>query len=336
MPRELTIGAATSSSGTCASQPQLGAGERDAGRRDRAEAAVAHLQRQPAPVAEADREHALGADLRHEPVLGAHQLGVDRALVGDELRVRAHRARATVAGRAQPAAGQRAERAGEPGERERERPHPAAVGGLLGRRLDAARRGDGVAHRALERMPGAEVAVQRPALVQAAGEPERVLARAVVADPRRPHVLGRPRVARQLRPAGERLLAQAAGLEHLADRRDVVRGAAVRRAGHRQVARPEPEALDDAGADAPQRLQRLDRGAREHRQLRVVAADRPVGVRDAPGDAVLGLDRPAPDRDDPRQEPRSSQRARLSSISCSASSRSYQPSTTTSLPSGCL
>ena len=34
-------------------EPELGAGERDAGRRDRAEAAVAHLQRQPAPVAAA-------------------------------------------------------------------------------------------------------------------------------------------------------------------------------------------------------------------------------------------------------------------------------------------
>ena len=38
----------------------------------------------------------------------------------------------------------------------------------------------------LQRVPGAEVAVERPALEQAARQAERVLARAVVADPRRP------------------------------------------------------------------------------------------------------------------------------------------------------
>ena len=158
-----------------------------------------------------------------------------------------------------------------------------------------------------------------------------------MADPRRLGALGGARVARQLRPAGERVLEQAARREHLGDDADV-RAAEPPCDAHAsarwRVA--QLEALEHAGAHAAERLQRLDRGAREDGQLGVRAADRPVGRDDAPGDAVLGLDRAAPERDHPRQERVSRQRARLSSIRRSATSRSYQPSTTTSLPSGCL
>src|SRR5919112_3516325 len=62
------------------------------------------------------------------------------------------------------------------GGRHGERAHAAAVGGLPARR-HAAGLGDRVAHRTLQRMARAEVAVERPALGQAAGQPERVLAR---------------------------------------------------------------------------------------------------------------------------------------------------------------
>ena len=103
-PREFTIGAATSASGTAAARPSS---ERTsatpAGGTARSDA-VAHLERQAAPVGEADREHALGPDLRHQPGLGPHQLGVDRALERDELRVGAHRRGAAVAGRPEAAA----------------------------------------------------------------------------------------------------------------------------------------------------------------------------------------------------------------------------------------
>jgi len=118
--------------------------------------------------------------------------------------------------------------------------------------------------------------------------------------------------------------------------RDVLRRAAVRGAREREMARAEPEALDDARAHAPERLQRLHRRAREHGEIAVRPLDRTAGLHDAPRDPVLGLLGPAPERDDPRQRCDSRQRCRLSCTIRSASSRSYQPSTTTSLPSGCL
>ena len=163
-----------------------------------------------------------------------------------------------------------------------------------------------------------------------------MLARAVVADPRRPQAAGGARVERQLRAAAERALDQPAGREHLGDALHVRVGPAVRRARERQVALAEPEALEHAGAHAAERLQRLDRRPREHRQLRVRPGHGAVRVHDAPGDAVLGLHRTAPQGDDARQERFSCQRARLSSMIRTATSRSCQPSTTTFLPSGCL
>ena len=144
--------------------------------------------------------------------------------------MRAHRRGAAVAGRPEPAARQPGERPRQRGERDRVRAHAAAVGRLLARPVDAAGLGDRLAHGALQRMADAEVAVERPALRHAAGESERVLARAVVAEPRRAHAVGDARVERQLRTAGERVLHQAARVEHLGDDVGVVARAAVRRA----------------------------------------------------------------------------------------------------------
>ena len=56
-----------------------------------------------------------------------------------------------------------------------------------------------------------------------------------MADPRRPGGPRLARVAREVGPAAERLLREPARLQHLADRLDVHRPAAVRRAGHREV-----------------------------------------------------------------------------------------------------
>src|SRR3954466_4205191 len=85
----------------------------------------------------------------------------------------------------------------------------------------------------------------------------------------------------------------------------------------------EPEALEHAGADAPERLQRLDRRAGEDGQPGIRTLDRSIGVRDAPGHAVLGLHRAAPHGDHAGQEPASRKPARLPSTTCSATSRSY-------------
>jgi hypothetical protein len=173
-------------------------------------------------------------------------------------------------------------------------------------------------------MAAAEVAVERPVLGQAAREAERVLARAVVPDPRPPRAARRARVERQLRPAAEGRLDQPARREHLGDALDVRLRPAVRRARQRQVALAQAEALEHAGAHATQRLERLDRRAREHRQLRVGPGDGPVREHGAPGDAVLGLHRTAPQGDHARQERFSRRRSRLSWMIRSAAS----PSTT--------
>ena len=76
-PREFTIAGTASPSGTRGSRPSASrASVTPAGGTARARA-VAHLQRQPAPVRQPEREHALGADLRHRAELGAHQPRVD-------------------------------------------------------------------------------------------------------------------------------------------------------------------------------------------------------------------------------------------------------------------
>jgi hypothetical protein len=86
--------------------------------------------------------------------------------------------------------------------------------------------------------------------------------------------------------------AQAAGGEDLGHPRDVLGRAAVRGAGDREVAVVEAEALEHAGPDGRQRLQRLGRRAQEG--LLVV-----VAVGQAPDEAVLALDAAAALDDDP-------------------------------------
>ena len=234
----------------------------------RAGGAVEHLQRGTAAVGQPDPEHALGADLAHHPRMRAHQLGVERAVERDELGVRAHRRAEPLSGRAEVAGGEPPERRREPRDRHRERAHPAAVGGAgeLARR-DPRRLGETALHRVLERVPLVDVALGRPALSGREGEPERVLARAVVAHRGRV-VAGlaqrdrRRRVARLGRPAGEVGLRAAGGGEDLAHGLDVEVAAAVRRAGQRKMLGGEAELLGHAGADARERLERLGRRAR--------------------------------------------------------------------------
>ena len=244
-PRELSTGAA-------AQRVERAAAELDAPvlleqqRRDdveRAGRAVEHLQRGAAAVGQADAEHALGADLAHQP-------RVRRASARCRSPRRRRRARGTRAsrptsrspGRPQPAGGEPPERRREPRDRDRERPHPAAVGGARElARLDPRRLGDAALHRVLERVALVDVALDRPALGGREGEPERVLARAVVASP----ASGgrRPRAARS-RPAGSRgspgPQARSASLRPAADRISRTRrtwpvAAAVRRARHREM-----------------------------------------------------------------------------------------------------
>ena len=135
---------------------------------------------------------------------------------------------------------------------------------------DAAGLDDAVAHRALERVPGAEVAVERPVLREAAREPE---ARACPSScGGSATAAGRRRRAGRSGSSGPQPSApstspQAASTS--ATHCDVRVGAAVRRAREREVAVAEPEALEHAGAHAAERLQRLDRRAREHGQVRV-------------------------------------------------------------------
>ena len=99
----------------------------------------------------------------------------------------------------------------------------------------------------------------------------------------------------------------------------------------------ELEALEHAGAHAAERLQRLDRGAREHGQVGI-RAGRPHPSGSATHQATRCSDSTAPPRSATTRvrsaSPASARGSR--SISRSATSRPYQPSTTTSLPSGCL
>ena len=170
-----------------------------------------------------------------------------------------------VPGRAQPAARQPAERARQRGQRRVEGRHPAAVD-RLGGGLDAERVGHGVGHRALQRMRGVEVALDRPALDDAQREPERVLARAVVVDaPRRARAGRRPPPGRAAatapqarcptpRPQAARISATRATCsgEPPCEAQAIARWRSSR-----------PEALEHAGAHGRQRLQRLGRRAQE-------------------------------------------------------------------------
>ena len=126
---------------------------------------------------------------------------------------------------------------------------------------------------------------------------------------------------RQLRPAAERALD--AGRRPRAPRPTTPTCAGEPPCDAHASARwrvAEPEALEHAGAHAAERLQRLDRRAREDRQLRRRARrTAPSGCATHQATRCSDSDRPAPERDDPRQERVSRQRARLSSISCSAS-----------------
>src|SRR3954468_10664407 len=101
---------------------------------------------------------------------------------------------------------------------------------------------------------------------------------------------GRARVAGEERAAAERVLAQAARDQDLADAGEVRAVAAVRRARDGEVALVEGEALEHAGADGRQRLERLGRRAQEDGARVAAAAARAVRLVQAPGEAVHALD----------------------------------------------
>jgi hypothetical protein len=100
---------------------------------------------------------------------------------------------------------------------------------------------------------------------------------------------GGDRVARLARPAAEIGLVATGRVKDLAHPLDVAVPAAVRGARDREMVRAQPEALGHARLQPGQRLERLGRGADEHRGPGLALA---VGHR--PGDAVLALDRRAP------------------------------------------
>ena len=195
--------------------------------------------------------------------------------------------------RAQAARGEPGERAREAVEAHRVGAHPAAVDGLGDAgAVHAGGLEDRVVHRLLQRVAGVEVALERPALADAQGEPQRVLARAVVVDAVRAALErgGGARVAGEQRAAAERALADPAGEQDLGDAREVLAVAAVRRARDREVARRELEALEDAGADGGQGLERLGRRAQEDGTDVASAADGAVRFAQSPGEAMHALD----------------------------------------------
>ena len=172
--------------------------------------------------------------------------------------------------------------------------HPAAVDRVR-RGLDAQRAGHGVGHRALQRMRGVEVALDRPALDHAQGEAERVLARAVVVDaPRRSRQGGgRHRVARRHDAAGQVPDAQAR------------RRRGSRTPGRRARATPPCDAQASARwrSSSPRRSSTPARTAGS--ACSGLAAERRkacsswLAVGQPPDEAVLALDAPAAFDDDP-------------------------------------
>ena len=105
----------------------------------------------------------------------------------------------------------------------------------------------------------------------------------MVDAPRRPlQGARRRRIARGDGAAGQVTDAEPAGREDLGHPGDVLGRAAVRGAGQREVAVVEAQALEHAGVDGGQGLQRLGRRAQEGLLVG-------VAVGQAPGEAVLAL-----------------------------------------------
>ena len=200
----------------------------------------------------------------------AHQLRVERAVVGDQLRVVGHRRREPLARRPETARGEAPERRREPRDRDGERLHPAPVdraGELPGSTRVAS--ASAALHRLLQRMPGVEVALDRPALrdrerdrrrracPSSCGAPARACRRRRAEHARRPDRAGRPA------PHARSVSSRPAACRISRTRRTWSIAAAVRRAGEREVLGGESEALGHPGAHAAQRLERLRRRARE-------------------------------------------------------------------------
>ena len=180
-------------------------------------------------------------------------------------------------------------------ERHAERGDTAAVDGDRDRRrIDIGCRGDLPTHGLLARVVEQPVAVAHPALGTAEREKPRVLARAVVCDPRRlgtalEVVLGRGRVG-----------------EDAANDSELLRGRPVRGAEERDLLVVEIGQRPDDG----QRLERLRRRAEERDELRVASSelDLPATHRDRM-DEVPGLDEVATCHlDDDRRSHRSRSR----------------------------
>ena len=188
-------------------------------------------------------------------------------------------------------------------QRQPEARHGEQVGGE--RRRPAAVDGDGVdgaceafegrPHPALQRVLGVEVALDRPPPRHAGGEHRGVLARAVHREPLgRPHaprvVGGDPERARGR--ASERVGVEAVAREQPGGEGEVLGLAGVRAGGERQLAVVEIGGGPGQGLQHRHRLGRLERRARQHRDVHGPGPQRrrPVGLEHHQGDPVLGLD----------------------------------------------
>ena len=195
-PREFSTGALREVAGL---EPEPTRGTRRARRRAAAGRRPRLLSAIPSP-SRAAHSRPFGPALRDPAVAEAHELGVGRAVAADELRTRTHRVRGTRAlRRAARGARTRAPsaRASARRSRRRSRRPPSASS-----RLDLGRCGDLGEHRLLARMRREPVALDRPAALAAEEQHRRVLARAVVLEPRRLRaalevVLGRARLREQ-------------------------------------------------------------------------------------------------------------------------------------------
>ncbi|MBK6805992.1 MAG: hypothetical protein IPG84_14630 [Betaproteobacteria bacterium] len=273
---------------------------RDRRRRERTARAVAHLDRDPDPAApEPDRLDAFGADLG-DPVAPPcpHQRQVEAAFPGHVVRVRRHR----VADRpARGRVGLAVVRARDPRKSPRERGQRQCV---VGRRAtvdagdevflaDAGVARDRAADRGLQRMRRVEVALARPAGQDAMREHPGVLARAVVRQRRvrrRRRDLAQQIVdARRVRSAPEFVDAASGPPKQVGNGGLVLRLARVARAHDGDLLAGQPEARGAPGREERQRLEGLERTARE----RQVA--RGAGGRDERSARVDDRDRAAVD-----------------------------------------
>src|SRR5437764_1092447 len=228
--------------------------ERRDGGTERAARTVGALDREARPAAEHAAEQAFGPALRDGAFERLHHDGVRCALAADQLRMRPHSVGDAHTGRACLEAG---EHVGHPFERECERHHAAAVDGGRDLVLVDARRGRDVPEiRALHPVARQAVALRAPLARSADGEHARVLAGAVVLEPRRwialaaalKLVLARVSTAKQ-HPNGCKLL----------------RVGAVRRRGDGKLARVEVVVR----LRERQRLERLRRRAEERDEIPV-------------------------------------------------------------------